>query len=305
MFVPISKVSANMGISSRTLRYWEAAGLFKSFRDAQSGWRMYDDYALQCIRVTNLLRRLDLSISDIKQVIENENIEFLCSVLKKRLSTLNKAHLDLDMLRAAISEIIDMVENKSALTLPILENMLLPVALERKKHIITKMQGAFLMENLKGKHDEVKLIKLPAARAAAFSWVGIEPEDKAYGTVKDWLDENKLHGTARIFGFNVEPYPSDESSAYGFGYCATIPEGVEIAAPLYEMKLPGGIYAVVSDYEGDPSYGWKKVFELCKDDEWEWEYDDDRNPGLEEHIEGAEGGVIIPILFPVKRKVEK
>jgi len=302
MLVSINKVSANMGISSRTLRYWEAAGLFKSFRDTQSGWRMYNDYALQCIRVTNLLRRLDLSISDIKQVIENENAAFLCNVLKKRLSTLNKAHLDLDMLKTAISEIINMIENKSALTLPILENMLLPVALERKKHIITKIQGGFLMENIKSKHDEVKLIKLPAARAAAFSCVGVEPEDKAYGTVKEWLDKNKLNGTARIFGFNVEPYPSDESAAYGFGYCATIPEGVEISEPLYEMKLPGGIYAVVSDYEGDPSYGWKKVFELCKDEEWGWVYDDDRNPGLEEHIERAEGGVIIPILFPVKKK---
>ena len=66
--VTINKVSADMGISSRTLRYWEAAGLFKSVRDPQSGWRTYDQYTLQCIRVTDLLRRLDISVNNIKKV---------------------------------------------------------------------------------------------------------------------------------------------------------------------------------------------------------------------------------------------
>ena len=95
MLIAINKVSAEMGISSRTLRYWEEAGLFKSIRDTQSGWRMYDDYALQCIRVTNFLRRLDISIRDIKKVIEDKTVDSLCYVLKKKLNRLDQASLDL------------------------------------------------------------------------------------------------------------------------------------------------------------------------------------------------------------------
>jgi DNA-binding transcriptional MerR regulator len=64
--ITINKVALNMGIRSRTLRYWEAMGLFTSVRDSQSGWRTYDDHTLQCIRITDLLRKLDFSIRDTK-----------------------------------------------------------------------------------------------------------------------------------------------------------------------------------------------------------------------------------------------
>lgn len=298
----INKVSSSMDISSRTLRYWESAGLFKSVRDAQSGWRMYGDYALQCIRITNLLRRLDFSISEIKIIIERKTIDSLCDVLKKQLSRLDKTRFDLDVRREAISDLIEMLELEPTLTLSSLENILLPVALERKKHIISKLQGGFSMESVKSKFDEVKYVSLAPARAVAFSFVGKEPEDEAYAPVKEWIDKNNLQGTARIYAFNVEPYPTKDNPEYGMGYCATIPEGIEIPPPLYEMKLPGGVYAVISEYEGDPSYGWKKMQALLDDKEWEWEYDGNRNPGLEEHIERAGGGFIIPVMLPVKKK---
>ena len=290
MPVTINKVSAELGISSRTLRYWESAGLFKSVRDAQSGWRTYDDYTLQCIRVTDLLRRLDISVCDIKKVIESKTIDSLCRVLKKQLKRIDKTRSELDTLRETISELTAMLETESALTLSTLENTLLPVVLERKKHVISKPQGGISVKSVKNKYDEVRIVRMAPARTAAFSCVSTEPEDEAYSKLKNWIDQNNLQGTARIFGFNTEPYPTADSPAYGFGFCATVPEGVEIPEPLYEMRLSGGIYAVISDYEGDPSYGWKKVHALCMDREWEWIYDNDRNPGLEEHIELAGGG---------------
>ena len=303
MLIAINKASAGMGISSRTLRYWEAAGLFKSVRDAQSGWRMYDDYALQCIRITCLLRRLDISVRDIKKVMDDRTVDSLCHVLKKQLNKLDQMGSDLGMLRAVILDVLATIEGESLLSLPLLEDMLVPVTLERKKHVISKYNGGFTMENVKTKYDEIKLVKMAPARAVAFSHVGIEPEDEAYGAVQEWLDKNNLNGTARIFGFNVEPYPTDENPGYGFGFCATIPEGAEISAPLYEMRLPGGTYALMPDDGGGPEAGWKKVIELCNDSEWGWTWDGDRDPGLEEHIYLAEGGPIINIMFPVKRRV--
>ena len=305
MLTGINKVSVDLGISSRTLRYWEAAGLFKSIRDVQSGWRMYDEHALQCIRVTDLLRRLDLSIRDIKEVIDNKTVDPLCHILQKRLSRLEKTRSDLEMLKATISEMIALIKTNPPLTLPSLENILYPVVLERKKHVVAKLQGGFSMENVKGKYEDVQIVKMAPTRTVAFSCVDTEPEDKAFFPVKDWIVANGLEGTMRMFGFNTEPYPTDDNPAYGFGFCATIPEGIDIPKPLYEMTLPGGLYAVIagSAYGGDPSYGWKKVHDLCSDNEWEWKYDETRL-GLEEHIDRADGkgAFIIPILFPVKKR---
>jgi len=302
MFTTINKVTMDTGITSRTLRYWEAAGLFKSIRDAQSGWRMYDEQALQCIRVVDLLRRLDLSIRDIKEILDNRTVDSLCHVLQRRLSRIEKTHADLETLQKVIIGIISAIKAEPPLTLPTLENILLPVMLERKKHKLTKLQEDFSMENVKGKYDEVQIIKMAPARMVAFSCVGTEPEDEAFGVVKNWIVANDLEGTMRIFGFNAEPHAKGDNP-YGFGYCATIPEGIEIPEPLYEMRLPGGLYAVIPDC-GNLSLSWKKKRELCKDDEWEWKYDSSRATGfgLEEHIERGGGGVIIPILFPVEKK---
>ena len=298
ILIAINKVSMDMGITSRTLRYWEAAGLFESVRDIQSGWRMYDEHALQYIRVVDLLRRLDLSIRDIKEILDNRTVDSLCHVLQKRLSSLEKINADIETLKTVISEIIAVIKAEPPLTLPILENILLPVVLERKKHVITNTQGGFSVENVKGKHDEVQIIKMAPARMAAFSCIGTEPEDEAYGAVKDWIVAKGLEGTMRIFGFNTEPWPNGDNP-YGFGYCATIPEGVDIPTPLYEMRLSGGLYAVIPD-SGDLSLSWKKVHELFKDDEWEWKHDSSREPCLEEHIE-SDRGVIITILIPVEK----
>lgn len=300
---PINKVAMLMNISSRTLRYWEDSGLFQSTRDAQSNWRFYDDTALQCIRITDLLRRLDISIKDIKEVINHKTVESLQRVLNKQLNKLSKMDTDLHLRKEAISELMSILDHEFTFSLSSLESILIPIAVERNKYSIEKLQGGLGMESIKSKYGEVLLIQLPPMRAAAYSHVGAEPENEAIAPVVKWIAENDLKGTMRLFGFNTEPYPSENSSEYGFGFCATIPEGIEIPKPLYEMRLPGGIYAVISQYEGDPSFGWQKVHRLMDDKDWEWEYDMSRL-GLEEHIENADkkGGYLVPILFPVKKR---
>lgn len=71
--VAIHKLSEQMGLTSRTLRHWESEGLFKSLRDTSSGRRSYDEDALLCIRITAMLRKMDIPIKDIKSVLANQS----------------------------------------------------------------------------------------------------------------------------------------------------------------------------------------------------------------------------------------
>lgn len=302
--LPIHKVSEITTITSRTLRYWEDAGLFQASRDPQSGWRVYDNDALQCIRVTDLLRRLDIPIKDIKEVITDQKTDTLRQVLNRQLGKLDKMDTDLHIRKQSIAALMEILNEEAILTLDTIENILLPTALERKKNSIEKIQGGLNMENIKSKYADVQFINLPPMRTAAYSYVGVEPEDQASAPVIAWIKDHHLEGTMRLFGFNTEPYPTENNPEYGFGYCASIPEGIDIPSPLYEMRLPGGTYVVISEYEGDPSYGWKKAHTLLQDEQFEWEYDHSRHPGLEEHIERADGkdAYFIPILIPVKKK---
>lgn len=116
----------------------------------------------------------------------------------------------------------------------------------------------------------------------------------------------RIYDEQALQSIRLEPYPTkDNPSYYGFGYCASIPEGIVIPKPLYELRRPGGVYAVISKYKGDPSNGWRIAKELLSNNKWGWEYDNDRHLSLEEHIGRGDGkGPIISILIPVKKKAK-
>ncbi len=86
--VAINKLSEQMGLTSRTLRHWESEGLFKSERDTSSGWRIYDENALLCIRITAVLRKMDIPIKDIKTVISNKSPAELSMVVENKINAL-------------------------------------------------------------------------------------------------------------------------------------------------------------------------------------------------------------------------
>lgn len=304
---PINKVTTAMGLTGRTLRYWEAAGLFQSQRDSQSGWRCYDEEALMHIRLTDLLRRMEISIKDIGYVLQSKKAAALKEVLLKKERQLKQASRGLKHQQQIIQSVMKLLENQLFLPLPAMEALLISLAPPRKKQSLDEMLGGNEMENEKSLIEQVKIIKLPPMRGAAFIHVGAEPEEEARLPVTNWIKKMGLEGTMQLFGFNADPYPSADSQEYGFGYCATIPTDVDIPKPLFEMHLPGGLYGVISDYEGDPSFGWQKAMKLLEDAAWPWELDTERLPGLEEHLDRGDkkGGYqdfYISILFPIKPK---
>ncbi|MDF2921531.1 MAG: MerR family transcriptional regulator [Paenibacillaceae bacterium] len=302
MLTAINKVSAAMNLTSRTLRYWEKAGLFTSIRDPGSGWRLYDEQALQCIRLTDLLRRLDVSIPDIGTIIATGSVDELCRVLQKQLNKLTRMDKDIKKRHETISGLIRSLNRHTAISLSSLEDLLVPLDLSRTKYDLSRSKEDVNMESMEVRNSQFRFVQKYPMRTAAFSCVGVEPEDEAMQMVLNWVEQNNLLGTMHLFGFNTEPYPSEHHPAYGFGFCASVPEGAAIPEPLYEWKLPGGIYAQLDVPEDtNPAIGWHKVRELLA--EGEWEYDRARHPGLEEHVRKADlNGYRVSILVPVKKK---
>lgn len=302
MLTTINKVSAAMNLTSRTLRYWEKAGLFESRRDPDSGWRLYDEQALQCIRLTDMLRRLDVSVQDIRTIIKSGSAQELSRILQKQLDKLNHLDKDIRKRQEAISGLVRTLHAHTEISLTSLETLLVPIDVSRNKHELHQLKEELKMESMEVRNRSFRLVEKYPMRTAAFSCVGVEPEDEAMGKVLAWVEQNRLLGTMHLFGFNTEPYPSETSPAYGFGFCASVPEGVPIPEPLYEWSLPGGTYAQLDVPEDtNPALGWQKVRTFL--DEGEWEYDMSRHPGLEEHFKRADhNGYRISILVPVRKK---
>lgn len=243
--VSIQQLSEQLGLTSRTLRHWEAEGLFQSYREVSSGWRTYDEQALRCIRITALLRRMDIPIKEIQAVLDKSSVPVLKQVIQNRLIALQVHQEELERVGQQLHQVLDYLNTSNKRT-------------SIQEELLSEMENVF-MSNVT-EQSTFKVITLPAMRVAFHIVVDQSPEDKAMGPLMDWLESANLLGTARLFGGNMKPMPSSAGKPYGYGMCATIPEGISIPEPFKEMILPAGLYAKLDSSE-DIGGSWKMLMD--------------------------------------------
>ncbi|HWT74150.1 MAG TPA: MerR family transcriptional regulator [Mobilitalea sp.] len=67
----VNQVSKLTGISVRTLHYYDEIGLFKPSKLTDTGYRLYDDDALEALQQILFFKELDFSLKDIKAIMLN------------------------------------------------------------------------------------------------------------------------------------------------------------------------------------------------------------------------------------------
>lgn len=71
----VKDVSEITGISIRTLRYYDEIGLLKPTKLTNSGYRLYDNKALEKLQEIMFFRELEIPLVDIKKIMENPNYD--------------------------------------------------------------------------------------------------------------------------------------------------------------------------------------------------------------------------------------
>lgn len=66
----VKDVSNLTGVSIRTLQYYDTIGLLKPSKYTESGYRLYDDMALERLQQILLFRELEFSLKEIKEIID-------------------------------------------------------------------------------------------------------------------------------------------------------------------------------------------------------------------------------------------
>jgi len=161
------------------------------------------------------------------------------------------------------------------------------------------------------KYPDIKVLKrLEPMRVAYYCYYGRYPEHNAFQVMKEWLKKNRIDiSKARIFGYN-NPSPSDENQEeYGYEFCVTLDDGIEVNDGKVKVKtLEGGLYAVagVKRERGDDlgeaiMAAWKRFNEWLKDSR----YRHGSHQWLEEHL-GFDGNFNhiggIDLYMPIKEK---
>jgi len=290
--ISIHKLAAHMGLTSRTLRHWEDEGLFKSGRDKDSGWRVYDKDNVLRVKITALLRSIDVPIGDIKPVLNEKSLVKLREVVEKRLAFAKEQKRECRSNENRLKKVLSFLQEQSYREIS--DESLSQLSEFIKTVSVSDEKEELLM-------TELKFITLPPMRAVGNMAVGVSPEDDAMNPVIEWIESAGLSGTARLFGGNMPPMPSGEGKPYGYGMCATVPEDVDIPEHLSEMRLPGGVFAMIESTDDIPA-SWKKLMKLLSvHDKYKADHSSKRLC-LEEHIRKDGEGFFLNLLEPVKEK---
>ena len=101
----IGEVSNLFGLTNDTIRYYESRGIVSPKRDEESGYRYFDswdiNYLLDCLRY----RSMDLPLSDIEQMIKEDDVDEVEERLRKKETALLRQIYEL---KAMVREISDL-----------------------------------------------------------------------------------------------------------------------------------------------------------------------------------------------------
>lgn len=298
----INKVAEQLGLTSRTLRHWESEKLFSSIRDVDSGWRTYDESAILCIRITSLLRKIDIPIKEIKSFLDCMNISKLNEVISNKIVLIDKESKEIIYRRKQLEQLLSFLSERS--NIPINDESLCQIQEVIRNFENTNNRKEDLSMINFNTTEHVKIITLPKMHMVYHIAISDSPEDEAMEPVLTWIKSADLMGTARLFGGNMKPMPSGEGKPYGYGFSASIPEGVKIPEHLKEMTHPGGLYAVMESTD-DIEISWRILMKHLSSHD---KYKPDRSRlCLEEYIrnDNPEGGgneYSLKLMEPIKLK---
>ena len=96
----VKQVSALTGVSIRTLQYYDKIGLLPAAR-TESGYRLYDDAALERLQQILLFRALEFPLRDIRDIVTSPHFDRRKALRQQiELLTLRKQHLE-DLIQLA------------------------------------------------------------------------------------------------------------------------------------------------------------------------------------------------------------
>ncbi|MEW8994918.1 MerR family transcriptional regulator [Clostridium sp.] len=101
----VQKLGKLAGISTRTLRYYDEIGILKPARINSSGYRIYGQEEVDRLQQILFYRELDVSLTDIKNIINESSFDGFNALVEHRQKLLEKRN-QIDLLIANVEKTI-------------------------------------------------------------------------------------------------------------------------------------------------------------------------------------------------------
>jgi DNA-binding transcriptional MerR regulator len=252
-YTNITQATRQLGLSTRTLRYYEQIGLIKSERADDYAYRVYSEETLMRIRQIIVLRKLRIPLKSIADILTNGDAKKALDIFMKSISEIDTEITALSTIRDILQRLTEKLSESVHLgkKLDFFSDDIIGIAntltvvKPKIKEETTMSELNKANENL-SKLKDVRIVHLPPSAVASFHYIGENPEETVGDVVAKICKDINLYNIkpdAKMIGFN-HPNPSKDRQYHGYEVWVTIPDELDIPAPLVKKHFKGGLYAV-------------------------------------------------------------
>jgi len=273
----VSTVSKMHGISKRMLSYYEQSGLIKSQRIEGYSYRVYDATTVERLQQIIVLRKLQIPVKQIRTILSNPDAATVVDIFKKSIQELDTEITALSTIKKILDRFVIELEEKTNIQLnlnyltsdSVLE-LSAPLSLVQKNTkantIINDLNQA---AEVLAKLDSARVVFIPPMTIASYRHIGENSKKNAAKIVDEFVRSGNIYQIKpdmRQLGFYHQTGNDD-----GFEMCVSIPDEMEVPAPLVKKRLQGGMYVAALDVNW---YDYKRVYAWITDSKL-YQYDGD------------------------------
>lgn len=324
----ISQISKQFNISTRTLRYYEQIGLIKPANIAGLAYRTYDEVTVLRLKQIIVLRKLRIPLKQIAGILDSGNTTVAIELFQRNLDEIEDEITALSAIKNIIKlfvaqlniqneelkllddeSLLEIVDSLTISKIKFKEEKVTMADLNRADEKLTKLT-----------QRDVRIVYLPPATMASAHYIGEDSEGNSYKMLKKFIADSELIKSkpdVRCFGFNNPIQETGGVSSTGYEIWVTIPDDMEVSAPIRKVQFHGGLYAAhcIHNFEFEHwglLHEWVNQHELYEND-WgairctphmenqEWAFEETLN-FYNRFLNQDPGGHQLELLFPIRAK---
>ena len=258
----ITQLTKSLGVSTRTLRYYERIGLLQSQRVEGYAYRVYDGEACARLKQIIILRKLRVPLKQIAQLLRDDSTINAIDLFLQNIGELDEEITSLSTIRDILQALVDKLRESASVRIGdhlLSDKKIMALVAPLNLNQFALKEAEEKLNKLTDK--DVRIVYLPPATVAASHYIGEEPEHHAAAVMDKFVLENdlpRIKPDLRQYGFN-HPNPGciKGKDIHGYEIWVTIPDGMEVPAPLEKKRFEGGLYAA-------------HMIPMGAFEEWEW-----------------------------------
>lgn len=104
--IKITELTNELGILSRSLRYYEQMGLIKSIRPEFEKYRYFDSENIERLKQIMVLRKMQIPIKEIIRIYESEDMSVVVEAFVDRINSIDDEVNALSELKRIVNEFL-------------------------------------------------------------------------------------------------------------------------------------------------------------------------------------------------------